>query len=234
MKGKALAKRLEREALVSARAADQEHRRHAKAVARRERALGKARRALPVHGLLALGSLGLAAAGTDVWLVLTALSGTAVVRAARTLRRPPPVPSAPRPRMPVPPPPPLGSWVWPYVRRLESVREQLGRLVPLVTGTGRHAVEEAWEAAAEADLSLRWQAARLAAVEPHRGRDPDLERSLDAGVAQQEQLVVAVADLVAASADPLGGARLRDATDVLHGLAHALRDLQDCSLDPSG
>lgn len=225
-KGKALARRLEREALVSARVADQEQRRHAKAVARREKALHAARRALPVHGLLVVGSAGLAAAGTELWLGLTVVSGAAVVRAVRTLRRPPPVPPPPRQRLPVPPPPPLGSSVWPAVRRLEAVREDLSRLVPLVTGAGREAVEEAWEAAAEADLALRWQATRLAAVEPHRGRDPELERSLEAGVRQQEQLVAAVADLVAASADPLGSARLRDATDALHGLASALRDLR--------
>ncbi|MCW2666102.1 MAG: hypothetical protein JWN57_1064, partial [Frankiales bacterium] len=41
---KALAKRLEREALISAQLADQEQRRHAKALARREHALRRARR----------------------------------------------------------------------------------------------------------------------------------------------------------------------------------------------
>ncbi len=225
--GKALAKRLQREAVARARSADQEQRRHSKAVARRERVLRRARQALPVHGVLVLGSAGLVAVGEGpLWLALTAVSGTSVVRAVRTLRRPPPLPAAPRQRTPVPPPPPLGSSVWPELRRLEAVRQQMARLVPLVTGAGREAVEEAWHAAGEADLALRWQAARLAAVEPHRGRDPDLHRSLEAGVRQQEQLVAAVADLVAASADPLGSARLQDATDALHGLASALRELR--------
>ncbi|MCW2615510.1 MAG: hypothetical protein JWN08_2504, partial [Frankiales bacterium] len=68
--------------------------------------------------------------------------------------------------------------------------------------------------------------ARLSAVEPHRGADPALLRSLYDGVACQEELVQAVADLVAASADPLAGTRLRDATDAVHGLAQGLREVR--------
>ena len=84
---------------------------------------------------------------------------------------------------------------------------------------------EAWAAAGEADAALRWQAARLAAVEPHRGADAHLMRSLYDGVAAQERLVGAVADLVAAS-DPLAVGRLQDATDALHGLAQGLREVR--------
>ncbi|MDP9435990.1 MAG: hypothetical protein M3P93_12685, partial [Actinomycetota bacterium] len=93
--------------------------------------------------------------------------------------------------------------------------------------------QEAWSAAAEADAALRWQAARLAAVEPHRGADPHLLDALLDGVACQERLVTAVADLVAASADPTLGSRdasaarrLQDVTDRLHGLADGLRSLR--------
>lgn len=84
---------------------------------------------------------------------------------------------------------------------------------------------EAWAAAVEADAVLRWQAVRLAAVEPHRGADAHVMRSLYDGVAAQERLVGGVADLVAASADPLAVARLQDATDALHGLAQGLREV---------
>ena len=100
------------------------------------------------------------------------------------------------------------------------------QLLPLVAPAGREAAEEAWHAAAEADTALRWQAARLAAVEPHRGPDPDLARALDDGVACQERLVVAVADLVAASADPLAAGRLQEVADRLHGLAQGLREVR--------
>jgi hypothetical protein len=120
-------------------------------------------------------------------------------------------------------PPPAHSAAFPAVRRLEAVRAELYRLLPLVAPVGRKAGEEAWQAAAEADTALRWQAARLAAVEPHRGADPELLRHLEDGVACQEQLVTAVADLVAASADPLTRGRLQDATDALHGWRRAAR-----------
>ncbi|MCY7366402.1 MAG: hypothetical protein LH469_13980, partial [Frankiaceae bacterium] len=62
--------------------------------------------------------------------------------------------------------------------------------------------------------------------EPHRGAEPALLRTLEEGVACQERLVGAVADLVAASADPLAGTRLQDATDALHGLAQGLREVR--------
>jgi hypothetical protein len=123
-------------------------------------------------------------------------------------------------------PPPPHSAAFPAVRRLEAVREELRRLVPLVAPAGREAAEEAWLAASEADTALRWQAARLAAVEPHRGVDAELVRALEGGVGCQERLVVAVADLVAASADPLAAARLQDVTDRLHGLAQGLREVR--------
>ena len=38
--------------------------------------------------------------------------------------------------------------------------------------------------------------------------------------------MAAVADLVAASADPLASGRLQDATDALHGLAQGLREVR--------
>ena len=135
---------------------------------------------------------------------------------------PPAAPSVP----PVPMPPPAHSAAFPAVKRLELVRAELYRLLPLVAPVGREAGEQAWHAAAEADTTLRWQAARLAAVEPHRGADPELLRHLEDGVACQERLVTAVADLVAASADPLARGRLQDATDALHGLAQGLRELR--------
>ena len=51
-------------------------------------------------------------------------------------------------------------------------------------------------------------------------------RPLYAGVEAQERLVTAVADLVAACADPRASARLQDATDALHGLAQGLREVR--------
>ena len=118
------------------------------------------------------------------------------------------------------------SAAFPSVRRLEQVRGALRSLLPLVGPAGREVAEEAWAAAAENDAALRWQAARLAAAEPHRGVDPAELARLEAGVAAQEGLVQAVADLVAASADPAAGARLQDVTDRLHGLAEGLREVR--------
>ncbi len=103
------------------------------------------------------------------------------------------------------------------------MRDELVRLLPLVSPAGSAVAAEAWQAAGEADAALRWQAARLAAVEPHRGADPELLRPLYVGVVRQEELVVAVCDLVVASADPLAAARLQDATDAVAGLAQGLR-----------
>ena len=143
------------------------------------------------------------------------------------IRSPQPELVAPVPVLPaVPMPPPFTSVAFPYVRRLEAVRDELRRLLPLVAPPGRDAAEEAWQAAAEADTALRWQAARMAAVEPHRAVDEHLLRSLEDGVGCSERLVVAVADLVAASADPLATRRLQDAADALHGLAQGLREVR--------
>ncbi|MCU1693273.1 MAG: hypothetical protein JWM64_2364, partial [Frankiales bacterium] len=80
----------------------------------------------------------------------------------------------------------------------------------------------------DADTALRWQAARLDAVAPHRGTDPVALQALLDGVACQERLVAGLADLVAASDphEPGGPGRLEDATDALHGLADGLRRLR--------
>lgn len=226
-----LAKRLTRDARAAAKAQLRAEIAHERAVRRRERRIRKAREALPRQAVLAVG-LGLAsfpmdagwawaAGGVAIFSAVGAIRGVAVLRGPQ----PPPVrPVAALPAIPMPPPP--GSVAFPAVRRLEAVREELRRLVPLVAPTGREAAEEAWQAASEADTALRWQAARLAAVEPHRGVEPDLLRTLEEGVSCQERLVVAVADLVAASADPLASSRLQDATDRLHGLAQGLREVR--------
>ena len=223
-----LAKRLRREAKAAARA---QAAREA-AVRRGEAKRRAARRRLPAAAAVAVVATGsnvllYGAEGTPLlWLlagVATVRAGSAVAR----LRRP--VAGAGGLALPaaaVPMPPAAGSAAFPAVRRLEVVREELRRLLPLVAPAGREAGEEAWRAAHEADTALRWQAARLAAVEPHRGVDPYLLRTLEDGVGCQERLVGAVADLVAASADPLAGSRLQDATDALHGLAAGLRELR--------
>jgi len=168
----------------------------------------------------------------EAGLSLLALAGSAVAglgahRSARVLRLPPlpPLPAA-SVTMALPPPPHPRSAAFPAIRRLEAVREEMRRLLPLVSPAGREVAQQAWQAAGEADGALRWQAARLCAVEPHRGADQVLVRQLYDGVACQEQLLGAVADLVAASADPLATERLQDATDALTGLAQALRELR--------
>lgn len=226
-----LAKRLAREARAAAKAQLRGELAHQRAVHRRARRLRRAREALPRQAVLAVG-LGLASLPLGgFWELLTGgvalLSGIGAVRSVSVLRSPPPEPVRILPVTPaVPMPPASSSAAFPAVRRLEAVREELGRLLPLVAPAGRDAAEEAWRAASEADTALRWQAARLAAVEPHRGTDPELMRTLEEGVSCQERLVVAVADLVAASADPLAGSRLQDATDRLHGLAQGLREVR--------
>ncbi|HWG94561.1 MAG TPA: hypothetical protein VNU66_10080 [Mycobacteriales bacterium] len=178
------------------------------------------------------GAVGVAAAApaavapTPVLLGLGAAAAARVAVAVARLRRPPAVPPAP-PALPAGPPPPHPrSAAFPSVRRLEQVRGALRSLLPLVGPAGREVAEEAWAAAADNDTALRWQAARLAAAEPHRGVDPAELARLEAGVAAQEGLVQAVADLVAASADPAAGARLQDVTDRLHGLAEGLREVR--------
>ena len=239
--GGQVARRLQREAQAAEREHARAARRYARAVARRERVVARARRVLPASTLAALGSGASVVVGvltvvptSPMMGAVTVLSGVVAARAARTLRRPPPEPVPPAlPGPALPPPPPVTSSAWPAVLRLEAVREELRRLVPLVGPVGHAAAREAWEAAAEADAALRWQAARLAAVEPHRGPDPHLHTALLAGVSCQERLLAAVADLVAASADPTLGSRdaaaaqrLQDVTDRLHGLADGLRALR--------
>ena len=226
-----LAKRLHRDARAAAKAQLRAELAHARAVRRRERRMRKAREALPGQVVAAVG-LGLASWPVD-GLFGPALGGAAfvfglaAVRTVTVLRSPPPPPLPVLPAAPaVPMPPPFTSVAFPYVRRLEAVREELRRLLPLVAPPGREPASEAWQAAAEADTALRWQAARMAAVEPHRAVDGDLLRSLEDGVRCSEQLVVAVADLVAASADPLATQRLQDAADALHGLAQGLREVR--------
>ena len=218
-----LARRLHRDARAQLRAQAA----LARAAQRHEQRRARARAALPRRVLLCLGT-GLASIPADGALeVLTgaccAYAAVFAVRAFATLQSPPPPPPV-APALPVPPP--RGSVAFPYLARLERVRVELCRLLPLVAPVGRAAAEQAWEAAAEADLALRWQAARVAAVEPHRPVEDDLLRSLEDGVCCQERLLAAVADLVAASADPLATWRLQEATDALHGLAAGLRELR--------
>lgn len=226
-----LAKRLHRDARAAAKAQLRAELAHARAVRRRERRVRKARRGLPRRAMLGVG-LGLASLPLEgVGEVLAGgagfFFGLAALRSLTVLWSPPPPPlPAVRALPAVPMPPSVGSVAFPYVRRLEAVRDELRRLLPLVAPAGRDAAEEAWEAAAEADTALRWQAARMAAVEPHRAVDADLLQSLEEGVRCSEQLVVAVADLVAASADPLATRRLQDAADALHGLAEGLREVR--------
>ena len=125
-----------------------------------------------------------------------------------------------------PPPVPPRSAAFPVVVRLDRARDALARLLPLVPPPCREPAEEAWRAAASADTALRWQAARLAAVEPYADLDPLQVSALEAGAVQQEALVRAVADLVAASTGPYDAGRLQDVADRLHGLAAGLRELR--------
>ena len=224
-----LAKRLTRDARVAARASARAHALQVKTARRRERARLRARRALPWQG----GVLAASAAYTlavDPGVVVGGVGFVAMlgaIRAVAVLVGPPaqPVVALP-PAPPVAPPPDPRSAAWPAIRRLEHVRYELVRLIPLVAPAGRAVADEAWHAAGEADAALRWQATRLSAVEPYRGADPELMRPLYAGVEAQERLVRAVADLVAASADPMATSRLQDATDALHGLAQGLREVR--------
>ena len=214
-----LAKRLARDARAAEKAQLRVEVAHARAVRRRRKAVERARASLPMQLVLAVGA-GVAVIPLEAGLSLLALAGSAVAglgahRSARVLRLPPlpPLPAA-SVTMALPPPPHPRSAAFPAIRRLEAVREELRRLLPLVSPAGREVAQQAW------------QAARLCAVEPHRGADQVLVRQLYDGVACQEQLLGAVADLVAASADPLATGRLQDATDALTGLAQALRELR--------
>lgn len=217
-----------RDARASAKAQQRRELAHAKAVRRREKAQARAREALPRHAVVAL------AAGVASWplesgwgVLAVVASGIAGLRAYQdvcVLRRPPLPPPAQLP-VALPSPHPRSA-AYPAVRRLEVARAELTRLVPLIAPIGREAAAEAWHAAAEADGALRWQAARLSAVEPVRGLEQSVLEPLYDGVAAQERLVTAVADLVVASTDPLAVSRLQDATDALHGLAAGLREVR--------
>jgi hypothetical protein len=222
-----LARRLHREARAAAKVRARAERLHAQAVARRERQVACARRQLPFQAVVVAAALVFALSG-HAWVFLVAvLFGLRAARSGVMLVRPPAVPAPPiPPPASVPPPPPPGSAAFPAVRRLEDARAALLRLVPLVAPAGREAADEAWRIAAETHVALRWQAARLAAVEPHRGAEPALVDLLYSGVVAQERLVAGMADLVSASADPLATARLQDATDALHGLAQGLREVR--------
>jgi len=222
-----LARQLARQARAAGKAQARAARGHASAVRRRERLLRRSRRDLPGGALVASSAL-TGAVFLDWWglYLLAGYGGLRAVLAARRLLRPPPIPLAPVLAPGPPPPPHPGSAAFPAVRRLEQVRASLVHLVPLVAPVGRDAAGEAWQAAGEADLVLRWQAARLAAAEPHLGVDGHLVALLDDGVAAQERLVTAVADLVTASADPHDDGRLQDVTDRLRGLAAGLREVR--------
>lgn len=223
-----LASQLSRRSRAAARAAERSALAHAKAVRRRESAVARAREGLPRHTVVALAA-GLASWPLDgglaaVAVVAAGVTGWKAYRELCTLRLPPVPPPLVLPQTP----PPLHprSAAFPAVARLEAARDELARLLPLVAPVGRPVAEEAWQAAGDVDGALRWQAARLAAVEAHRPLVPELLHPLYEGVASQERLVVAVADLVAASADPLATRRLQDATDALHGLAQGLREVR--------
>ena len=223
-----LAEQLQRDARAAAKAAARAQASYAKAVRRRTRKVAKARRRLPFQSVLAGGASSYALLVEPGLLVgsVATVAALAAVRSVAVLLGPAPPPLRALPAPAIAPPPPVTSAAFPAVRRLEVVREELRRLLPLVSPAGREAAEEAWQAASEADSALRWQAARIAAVEPHRGAEPALMRTLEEGVRCQEKLVAAVADLVAASADPLASARLHDVTDALHGLAQGLREVR--------
>ncbi len=227
-----LSRRLARDARAAAKARLRAEIAHANAVRRREHAVARARQRLPRQTLVAVvagvASLPLVET-TPGWLamVVSGAAGVGAFHSLRTLQRPPlPPPRALPVAPPTAPPPHPRSAAFPAVRRLEVVRDELRRLLPLVAPAGRDVAQEAWCAAAEADGALRWQAARLSAVEPHRGAEDAQLRPLYEGVACQERLLGAVVDLVAASADPLATGRLQDATDALHGLAQGLREVR--------
>jgi hypothetical protein len=222
-----LARRLTREAQAAQRAHAAAIEAHRSAVARRERVRRRSRRAVPIWTALAGGAAVAAVplAGSPELAVgaVAVLGAGRVATAVWRLRRPPAVPPAPSLPAPPPAPPPPRSAAFPAVRRLEQARATLQSLLPLVGPAGRAAAEEAWNAAADADTALRWCAARLAAAERHAGVDAGLLARLEAGVAEQERLVHAVADLVSASAHPHDTWRLQDVADRVHGLAMGLR-----------
>src|SRR5438046_1101431 len=111
-------------------------------------------------------------------------------------------------------------------RRLDREARSAARVHARAVRAHTRAVARRQRQAECARPQLRWQAARLAAVEPHRGAEPELVDLLYSGVVAQERLVAGMADLVSASADPLATTRLQDATDALHGLAQGLREVR--------
>jgi hypothetical protein len=228
------ARQLAREAEQARRAHARAVQQHAAAVARRERVVRASRRALPrwsaVAGAAAVATVP-ADGGASLLLATVAAGGAVrVALAVRRLARPPAVPPAPVPLQAGPPPPSARSAAFPVVLRLERARAALHQLLPMVAPAAREVAEEAWRAAAQADGALRWSAARLAAAEAYRGPDRALLAELEAGAAAQERLVDGVADLVAASADPVALWRLQDATDRVHGLAAGLREVRGVGL----
>jgi hypothetical protein len=225
-----LARRLARESRAAGRVAARAELLHVRALARRERILRRAHRHLrqgAVGAVVAAVATLLEPGSSPVLWVLAALFALRAVHAFSTLRHPPVVPTAPSFQVPrLPPPPSPESAAFPAIRRLEEARAAMARLAPLVAPAGREVADEAWRTASDADTALRWQAARLAAVEPHRGAEPALIDLLYSGVVAQERLVAGMADLVSASADPHAVGRLQDATDALHGLAQGLREVR--------
>lgn len=239
-------RRMERELAKAAQARARTETRYAVAVARREHRLAKARRSVPVSLAVAATGAGLAVFDFGPEPVMWAGAVVFALRASRAaaVLGTPPVP-APAPVAAGPAPAPgRRSAARPYVERLDQAHLDLRRLLPLVGAGGREVAQQAWDAAAAADHALRWQAARLAGVEPHRGVDPELLDPLEEGVGDQERLVLAVADLVSASADPgravaepgspapgrlgvgAGVSRLREAADAVLGLAAGLREVR--------
>ncbi len=153
--------------------------------AQRDRLRARARRRLPLQTLVAVGC-GVATVPADDPLLLGRRRRPGRARGG-PLAGPPALPGAGAAAGPARAARPSRcrrrprSAAFPAVRRLEAVREELRRLLPLVAPAGQEAAEEAWQAAAEADTALRWQAARLAAVEPHRGAEPELLRDAGGG-----------------------------------------------------
>jgi len=200
---------------------------HARAQERRERQRGRARRQLPAQGVVAVGAAVASLPADGGWQAVTVFaSGLAALLGWRSLAivRRPPLPSLPA--LPAAATPAIrvrrSSAAYDALRRLDAVREELEQLLPLVQHG--EVAAETWQAAGSADTVLRGQAHRLAAVEPHRGADPALVEPLYAGVVRQEQLVLAVCDLVAASGQPSPRQPVLEAIDRLHALAQGMRE----------
>lgn len=131
-----------------------------------------------------------------------------------------------------------GSAVAPAWQRLDRACATLSGLAERMDGAAESAVAEA----AAAECSLRDLAERCASVEralrlaPADAREAlasahrELVAQLDNGVVAYERLVAAAAEYVAEDAHPgaeqLAVARLRDATDLLRGIAVGLAELR--------